>query len=252
MNWHYETARDHGLSFIQRLKQCPREPDPFIYAARFLSAVAIRRAMRLYNRLTIIGREHLPPAGSFALVANHASHLDAFALLSALPLRTLDRAYPLAACDYFGANPLRIAVSVILANVMLFDRDARGIEEIKLCQRMLDEKGSVFVMFPEGTRSIDGSIGLFRRGIGWLLAGISYPVVPCYLDGTANALPKGGWCIRPAQVRLIIGEARTYERIEPNDTGARYICADLRQAVLALAPATLPHTTPAISEEVYL
>jgi 1-acyl-sn-glycerol-3-phosphate acyltransferase len=251
-DWQYETATDHGLSFMERLKQCPREPDPFIYAARFLSAVAIRAAMKLYNRFTIVGREHLSHDGSFVLVANHESHLDAIALLCALPLRTLHRAYPLAACDYFGANRLRLAISVILANAMLFNRNVRGVEEIKLCQRMLDERDSIFVIFPEGTRSVNGSIGLFRRGIGRLVAGTSYPVVPCYLDGTANALQKGGRYIRPARLRLIIGEARTYEQIAQNDAGVRYICADLRQAVLALAPATLSNTTPEITEEVYL
>jgi hypothetical protein len=47
MNWHYETAGDHGLSFIERLKQCPREPDLFIYAARLLSAVASRTGLKL-------------------------------------------------------------------------------------------------------------------------------------------------------------------------------------------------------------
>jgi 1-acyl-sn-glycerol-3-phosphate acyltransferase len=135
---------------------------------------------------------------------------------------------------------------------MLFNRDARGVEEIKRCQQILDEQDNIFVIFPEGTRSIDGSINLFRRGIGWLLAGTSYPVVPCYLDGTADALPKGGWLIRPARVRLIIGEARTYEQVAQNDAGVRSICADLRQAVLTLAPTTLPHTMPAISEEIYL
>lgn len=252
MCWQYEIANDHGLSFIERLKQCPREPDPFIYAARFLSAVAIRAALKLYNRFTIIGREHLPQAGSFVLVANHTSHLDAFAMLSALPLRRLHRAYPLAACDYFSANRLRFLFSTIIANAMLFNRDNRGIEEIKLCQRLLAEQNNIFVIFPEGTRSTDGSIDIFRRGIGWLLAGTSYPVLPCYLDGTTNALPKGGSFIRPASMRLIIGEARSYEEIEPNDAGVRFICGNLRDAVLALAPTTLPHTTPIISEEIYL
>lgn len=250
-NWSYDTAKDSGLSFSDRLKQWPREPDPLVYAARVAAALAIRAFLRTYNRFDIAGREHLPRDGSFVLVANHASHLDAVALLSALPLRSLHRAYPIAARDYFCANELRFTLTAIIANVMLFDRNAKGVDGLKLCQRMLDERDNVLVMFPEGTRSMDGGVGMFRRGVGLLLAGAPYPVVPCYLDGTFRGWPKGALIPRPARVRLVIGEPRTYERVERTDAGALHICADLRGAVLALASETWPQTVRPISQEAY-
>lgn len=242
-NWHYATAKGRELSFIERLKQYPREPDALVHAARITAAVMIRAGLRGYNRFDIVGRKNLPRNGSFVLVANHASHMDAVALLSALPLQTLHNAYPLAARDYFGANRLRFVMSAIIANVMLLDRDAAGCQSLKFCRQMLGEPGNVFIMFPEGTRSTDGRIGLFKRGIGLLVAGTTYPVVPCYLDGTSGAWPKGACMIRPARVRLIIGEARTYEQVEQNDAGALRICAELRTAVLALASEIRLHTT---------
>src|SRR6185369_6569347 len=137
MEWQYETAKDSGLSFTDRLKQWPREPDPLVYGARVALAMMIRAAMRAYFRFDIIGREHLPRGESFVLVANHASHLDAVALLSALPLRSLHGAYPLAARDYFCASDLRLALTTIIANVMLFDRDAKSpvrVDGLKQCQ----------------------------------------------------------------------------------------------------------------------
>lgn len=249
MDWNYDTARDSGLSFVERLKMCPREPDPLIYAARTAAAVAIRAALRIYNRLDISGREHLPRDGSFVLVANHASHLDAVALLSTLPLRSLHGAYPIAARDYFGTNRARLAATAIIANVMLFDR--KGVDSLNLCRKLLDERGTVLVMFPEGTRSLDGSVGQFRRGVGMLLAGGRYPVLPCHLDGTFRAWPKGALIPRPSRVRLAIGEPRTYERVERTDAGALHICADLRAAVLALASKTEPQTARHISQEAY-
>lgn len=239
MNWHYETAKDSGLSFIDRLKQCPREPDPLVYGARVALAMMIRASMRAYFRFDIIGRERLPRDRSFVLVANHASHLDAVALLSALPLRSLHRAYPLAARDYFGANKLRLALTTIIANVMLFDRDAKGADKADVldqCRHLLDERANVLVMFPEGTRSTDGSMGTFRRGIGSLLAGTSYPVVPCHLEGTFRAWRKGTFIPRPARVRLVIGEPRTHEHVEQTEAGVLSICDELRKQVLALAP----------------
>lgn len=250
-DWHYDTAKDSGLSFVDRLKTCPREPDPLVYAARVATALAIRCALRIYNRFEITGRDNLPRDASFVLVANHASHLDAVALLSALPLRSLHRAYPIAARDYFGANSMRLALTSIIANVMLFDRNKNGVDELKLCQRMLDERGNVLVMFPEGTRSTDGRVGIFRRGIGLLLAGSAYPVLPCYLEGTFNAWPKGALIPRPARVCLAIGEPRTYERVERTDEGALHICADLRDAVLALSSKAQPQTVRPITQEAY-
>jgi len=251
MHWLYEPAKDSGLSFVDRLKECPREPDPLVYSARFAAALAIRAALRVYNRLEIVGREHLPREGSFVLVANHASHLDAVALLSALPLRSLNRVYPVAARDYFCANELRFAVTAIIANVMLFDRKSKASEGLKVCRQLLDEPGSVLVMFPEGTRSIDDRVGMFKRGIGLLLAGAPYPVVPCYLDGTTRALPKGRLFPRPSRVRLAIGEPRTFGRVKPNDAGVLHICADLRNAVLALGSETWPQTARPVSQEAY-
>jgi 1-acyl-sn-glycerol-3-phosphate acyltransferase len=251
LNWHYNTAKDSDLSFVDRLKECPREPDPLVYAARISAALAIRAALRIFHRFDIIAGEHLPRGRSFILVANHTSHLDALALLSALPLRSLHRAYPLAARDYFAASNLRLALTTIVANVMLFDRNETGLQGLMLCKRMLDQRGNVLVMFPEGTRSIDGRIGVFRRGIGLLLAGTQYPVLPCYLDGTSRAWPKGSLFPRPARMRLVIGEARTYQGVEHNDGNVLQICADLRRAVITLAPQPWAQTARPISKEAY-
>jgi 1-acyl-sn-glycerol-3-phosphate acyltransferase len=250
-NWRYDTAEDMGLTFVNRLKRFPREPDPLVYGARFAATLAIRAALRAYNRFEIIGRDNLPREGSFVLVANHASHLDAVALLSAFPLRTLNRVFPLAARDYFCSNELRFVFAAIIANVILCDRKSKGGEGLKLCRRLLETPGNVLVMFPEGTRAIDDRVGTFRRGVGLLLAGASYPAVPCYLDGPGRALPKGGLIPRPKRVRLAIGEPRSYKRVESSDAGALQICADLRGAVIALGSDTRAQTARSISQEVY-
>jgi 1-acyl-sn-glycerol-3-phosphate acyltransferase len=250
-NWHYNTAADFGLSFLDRLRRCPREPDPFLYAARTASAIAIRSALRIYNRLEIIGRDNLPGDQSFVIVSNHASHMDTVALLSALPLRSLHTTYPLAARDYFDANPLRLALTTIIANVMLFDRDASGRQGLQQCKEFLEKNGNVLIIFPEGTRTVDGQIGMFRRGVGLLLAGTQHPVVPCYLEGTFQALPKRSLIPRPSRVRLAIGKPRTYEQATQSDAAALQICSDLRTAVLELSSQSRTQTARRLSEEAY-
>jgi len=250
-NWHYDTATDFGRSFVDRLRRCPREPDPFVYAARTASAIAIRAALRIYNRLEILGQDNLPKDRSFVMVSNHASHMDTMALRSALPLRYLHSTYPLAARDYFDSNPLRLALTAIIANVMLFDRDASGRASLQQCRELLQKSGNVLIIFPEGTRTLDGQIGRFRRGIGLLLAGTPHPVVPCYLEGTFEALPKRALIPRPSRVRLAIGEPRSYEHVKQNDETAVQICAELRSAVLALSPQPRAQTARRLSKEAY-
>jgi len=250
-DWSYETAEDSGLRFIDRLKRCPREPDPLVYAARLLSALVIRGWLKTYNRLEISGRENLPNSGPFVLVANHSSHLDAVALMSALPLRSLHRTYPVAAKDYFCANRRRVLPAAIVANAMFFDRNESAEHSLKLCRELLEDRNEVLIVFPEGTRTVDGRVGLFRRGVGQLLAGTEYPAIPCYIGGTFKSWPKGSRLPRPARVKLSIGEARTYKSVAPDSLGVLRVCADLQNAVIALGAVSGRESVRSFSQEAY-
>jgi 1-acyl-sn-glycerol-3-phosphate acyltransferase len=91
------------------------------------------------------------------------------------------------------------------------------------------------MIYPEGTRSTTGDLGEFRPGISLLLAGSDLPVVPCCLEGTFRAWPKGAWFPRPRKVRLLIGQPRRYTALKRGKEASEAICRDLREAVLALA-----------------
>ena len=94
----YETAADVGRSFVDRLRCFPRQPDILVYGVRSIAALAVRGWLRMYHRLRTEGRENLPVSGSFVMVANHSSHLDALCMLAALPsmglMLVLLRRYP--------------------------------------------------------------------------------------------------------------------------------------------------------------
>ncbi len=214
--WRYEPAQDLDQPFIERLRHFPREPDMSVYALRSLAALALRGWLGVYHRLEIVGREHLPAEGSFVMVANHTSHLDALCLLAALPLRKLHRAFPAAARDYFFVSAPRLAVAAIFVNALPFERQIHIRQTLELCRHLLANPGNILILFPEGTRSLDGTIGKFRPGIAWLLAGTTIPALPCRLDGCFRALPKGACWPRPCRVRLTIGEPRTYPNTEPH------------------------------------
>lgn len=210
--WQYATAPDIGQSAAQRLRNFPREPDLLVYSLRSTAAVALRAWLRGYHGLAIRGRENLPNAGSFIMVANHASHLDALCLMSALPLRKLHRTFAAAAQDYFFVTLPRAAASSIFINAVPFSRSAHVRQSLAVCQALLENHGNILILFPEGTRSENGTLAPFRPGIGRLAACAGVPVVPCALRGTFAAWPKHARLPRPRGIGLCIGKPMVFEK----------------------------------------
>lgn len=233
--WRYDTASDLDQTALERLRRFPREPDMFVYALRTLAALVIRAWLKLYHRLVIVGRERLPREGSYVLVANHASHLDALTLVTAHPLAKIHRVFPAAAADYFFTSVPRLALSAIVVNSLPFHRGTHARQSLALCRALLENPGNVLVIFPEGTRSKTGEMGEFKAGLGLLVAGTPHPVVPCRLEGTFAAWPKGRWFPRPRRVRLTIGEPRNYAGHAHGKEAAQFVAADLRAAIARLA-----------------
>lgn len=233
--WQYHTAEDLDKTLVERLRGFPRQPDLLVYSARLAAAILIRGWLRTYHRLRVVGRENLPQEGSFVLVANHSSHLDALAILSALPLRKLHRVFPAAAQDFFFVSLPRLALAAVVVNALPFNREAHVRQSLSLCKKLLENPGNVLLLFPEGTRSMTGVLGEFKAGIGLLLAGTDVPVVPCHLEGTYRAWPKGNYIPRPFRVRLSIGQPRSYAHLSRGKEAAIEISRDLREAILALA-----------------
>jgi len=214
-------------------------PDPAVrspatvFDLRALAAVSVRAYLRCYHRLQIRGRENLPSSGSFIMIANHTSHLDALCLLAALPLSRLNRAFPAAAQDYFCTGLRRLALSAFV-NAIPFSRRAHIRQSLKSCRELLAAAENILIWFPEGTRSATGRLADFRPGVGSLVAGTNIPVVPCAIQGGPAAFPKGGIFPRPRSLRLVIGQARRYRDMPPCSSAHHQIAGDLHDAVGAL------------------
>jgi 1-acyl-sn-glycerol-3-phosphate acyltransferase len=233
--WRYETARDLDQTVIDRLRNFPREPDILVYGLRHAAALVCRSWLHAYHRLSISGVEHLPAEGSFVMVANHASHLDVLCLLAALPMSCIHRTFPAAARDYFFVNAPRTLLAAVVVNALPFDRRTSPRQSLTLCRQLLDQPGNALILFPEGTRSATGEPGEFKPGIGLLVARTDYPVVPCYLEGTHEAWPKGAWIPRPRKLRVRIGAPRQFSQSGRGKDAAVRIANELREAVMALA-----------------
>ncbi len=221
--WRYDSANDVERTPLERLRQFPREPDMLVYGLRSLGALIIRALLRVYHRFEIIGHGNLRTNRSLVIVANHCSHLDTLCLLAALPLRKLHRAFPAAASDYFFQSVPRLWIAAVVVNALPFARQVH------------------VRIFPEGTRSTTGEIREFKSGIGALVAGRDVIVVPCFIDGSFKAWPKGRRLPRPRKVRLIVGSPRNYRARRTDKIDICAIAAELRDAVNVLRPANGSH-----------
>jgi 1-acyl-sn-glycerol-3-phosphate acyltransferase len=232
--WTYTPSPLLDKSLTEQLTTFPRDPTLTVYGVRFLGMLFLKAFFATYFRLRILGRGRIPKSGPFVLVANHSSHLDAVALACALPTRQWHHAYAAAAQDYFFHGFFRSLVAVFFTNAVPFDRREDPKRSLELCADLLHVSREALIMFPEGTRSLDGEVHAFRSGVGRLVAGTLVPVFPAYIAGAHRAWPKGSAIPRPRRITIAIGEPRRYESAAPTREGAASVAADLRAAVLEL------------------
>lgn len=171
--------------------------------------------------LTVTGR--WSTSGGCIVVANHSSHADTAALLAALP----SSAAPVfgAAADYWFDVPVRRFVATSLAGILPVRRSGAGNYAALLeAAGPALRAGRTVVLYPEGTRSTDGTIAEFRSGAVRLARDCGVPIVPVALLGTADVLPKDGSYTR-APMRVHVGQP-----LDPHHTTA----IALRAHVVAL------------------
>lgn len=181
-----------------------RQPFYTKYTRRAFEGFA-RLVFRFYCPLDVSGRGNLPD-GPFILCSNHASHMDSIVLMAASS-QGFDQFGLLAASDYFFRSPLIYRWFSSMVNLIPIGR-VRGAESfhrtLTLCREFVGSEGRNLILFPEGTRSRNGSIGPFKPGIGILSNRLGIPIVPAYIHGTREAMPKGRLfpARRPVAVRI--------------------------------------------------
>jgi 1-acyl-sn-glycerol-3-phosphate acyltransferase len=143
--------------------------------------------------------------------ANHASHLDFVVIWSALPPALRSRVRPVAGRDYWDRSRVRRFLSQRVFHAVLIERadaDRRlspARASIGAMTAALD-RGHSLIVFPEGTRSIDGAIGPFRSGLYYLSrVRPDIDLVPVLLENTHRVLPKGQAIPLPARCRVRFG-----------------------------------------------
>jgi 1-acyl-sn-glycerol-3-phosphate acyltransferase len=186
----------------KRAADMPWARTPPARAAREVFVMAmLGPIMDIYTRRRVGGTANLDAlTGPVVLVANHSSHMDTPTILRSLPRRFRRRTAVAAAADYFYASRRRAATVSLAFNTVPIQRHGGGLApaSTRHVDRLFTDGWSLLV-FAEGTRSRDGSVGRLRSGAAVLAAEHGLPLVPVHISGTHAAMPAGqSWPRRQA------------------------------------------------------
>jgi 1-acyl-sn-glycerol-3-phosphate acyltransferase len=159
----------------------------------FLVCGVLGPCMDLYTRRRVSGRDRLKRLeGPVVLVANHASHMDTPALLRALPGQRRRLTAVAAAADYFYTKRRNALAASLVFGTVPVERSGGGLSEGATGHlREWIDSGGTLLMFAEGTRTNDSKVGRLKSGAAVLAAQQGVPLVPVYVAGTCEAMPRG-------------------------------------------------------------
>ena len=150
--------------------------------------------------IRVFHRERLPACGGVLVISNHQSYLDPILAAVGMPRPF----HPMARESLFRVAPFRWLIRSLYAFPVR--RASADLGAIREALRRL-KAGSVVLMFPEGTRTRDGSIGRLQAGPVTLAARAGVPIVPAVIDGAFEAWPRTSPLPRPHRIYVAFGRA---------------------------------------------
>lgn len=176
------------------LRDVPARTDPDVSALlkpRRLAAPVLfglgRIAGPMIARVRVSGLEHLPAHGPYILCPNHQSYIDPFLICSVLPFRVFKNMFYVGAVEYFESAVTRWFART--ANILPVDPDSNLVPAMQAGAFGLSH-GKVLVLFPEGERSIDGTVKRFKKGAPILAQHLHVPIVPVAIKGVFEIWPR--------------------------------------------------------------
>ncbi|HEV7683020.1 MAG TPA: AMP-binding protein [Pyrinomonadaceae bacterium] len=181
------------------------------------------------------GRSNIPAHTNFIVAANHSSHLDMGLTKMALGESGKDMVV-LAAADYFFDTKYKRAVMENFTNLVPMERSGSLRQSLRHASSFLN-RGYNALIFPEGTRSVTGEMADFKPVIGYLALHTGVGILPVYLHGTHDAMPKGSNVIKNRKVGARIGRYLEIAELEtmtagmPRSEAYRLIAARVKHEV---------------------
>ncbi len=170
-----------------------------------------------------------PEWGPGILVGNHESHIDPFFYGAACHRRIRY----MSKLDNFKTPIVKTLFNNLGAFKVDRENPERGWEKAKEIIR----GGEWVGIFPEGTRSKDGTLGEFKTGAVRLAIEMQVPIVPMAVIGSRNALPKGNLVMKPTQVKVRVADPIFYDDYDINSVSyndIRSLTDELRNTIWEL------------------
>jgi long-chain acyl-CoA synthetase len=164
--------------------------------------LTLKAIFKFFFRLKVKGLQNLPDKGPYIITPNHTSYIDGFAIVVALPSRLFWNLYSIGWQAYF-TGPLGFFAR--LAHVIPIDRETYLQKALQTAAYVL-RKGKSLLVFPEGGRSYDGELMEFKKGVGILALELNLPVVPAYIEGAFDVLPRGKKWPKFREVKITFGK----------------------------------------------
>ena len=153
---------------------------------------------KLFWRLSVEGREHIPATGPFILSPVHRSNIDT-PLVAACTSRKVHYMGKQEMWKYKLSAAFFTAMGGFPVNRGSADRDA-----LRKCVDYLN-RGEPIVIFPEGTRRSGPVVEEMFEGAAYVSTKTGAPIVPVGIGGSEGAMPKGAKFLKPVKCHLIIG-----------------------------------------------
>jgi len=152
-------------------------------------------------KVSVEGYENLDSAKPYVFVSNHASMFD---------IPTVTVALKGNVNIVFKKELIYVPIwgwALRFGHFIMIDRSnpRKALASIERAAKSI-RKGNSVILFPEGTRTLDGKLQPFKRGAFSLAAKAGVPVVPLTINGTFTIMPKGSFNVIPANISVIIGK----------------------------------------------
>ncbi len=175
-------------------------------------------------RLELQGRERIPRGRPVVFMANHQSNCDPPALISILP-----KVLVLVKKEFFRVPVIGNGMTQV--GFIRVDRKNRE-QALDAVERgvIAMKAGNSFLVYPEGTRSPDGRLQPFKKGVFVMALKAGAPIVPVSVSGSNKIMPKGKFVMRPGSVRITFHDSVSTEGLTVEDR--EMVIERVRQAIL--------------------
>jgi 1-acyl-sn-glycerol-3-phosphate acyltransferase len=166
----------------------------------FLAKWALSLGQKVLGlRLEVFGLDRIDKNKTYVFMPNHLSFLDGPLMFKLIP----HSARVILKKEIFRI-PI-IGLGMKYAEFVTVDRKGikGGKQSIEQATKLIQDKGFSFLIFPEGTRSLDGKLQVFKRGGFFLAINSQADIVPVSIRGTYGLMPKGQFFVKRGIISVI-------------------------------------------------